>query len=258
MPGLTGATLQHFKIPSGAINLANDPSPGLPVSTAQISGSIVQPYLGMVGGKLWISEDDAKKLSSPASVTNGTPLYGGLYMYVQTNVNGADAAHYIQGRLAFWTPLSTVAPDLYTVDNLESSNNSQPLLAGVFLNVAANPAYTHTAAGSGPVTAGNFTFIQIAGRFTLQIRGTSTNASSQFPQWAKAGAGTDNATFDGAAAGAALSVSAAVGTTATAGSYQGASKFVIESNAASPYSTAAANGGIVLASAVGFPFIWRE
>lgn len=73
---------QHPRITTTYLNQLNrhgDPAPGVPVSTAQASGSIVQPYDGFTGGKLTITGPWAKQFADPAV----GPLYGGVFQYVQ-------------------------------------------------------------------------------------------------------------------------------------------------------------------------------
>lgn len=226
MPGLTGATLQSPRIPTGLLNTTNDAGAGVPLSSP--SGSITQQYLGQVGGKLYLSADDAGKLSLAA-----TPLFGGIYMYVKVAA-GATANQLTQGRLVFWD--TTVAEDLYQVNNLESINGGQPYMAGFVLNPAANA-----------ITPGNFIWIQIAGRCTALCRATVTNATRNI-QWAVAGAGADNATVDGAASAAAVLESGAVATTVSGGLHQyiGVSE------------TVAANAGLIVVVPKMFAFAWRE
>lgn len=73
-----------------------DPAPGVPVSTAQISGSIVQPYSGMVGGKLTITNPWAAQFADPSV----GPLYGGVVQYVQFRPQQVTPA--TRGAVCFW------------------------------------------------------------------------------------------------------------------------------------------------------------
>ena len=109
-------------------------------------------------------------------------------MYVLTN---SAAANIAQGRLCFWD--TTVADTTYQVHQLESQNGGYPLMAGVFLNKTSYK----------PLTAGNYGWIQIGGKMTIQCRTTVTAATRNIA-WAQAGAGTDNATFDGIASATAI------------------------------------------------------
>ena len=76
---------------------AGDPSPGNVLSTANVSGSIVQPYAGMVGGILTLSEGQAAALSDPI---NGPLLFAGDYQYLQAYPNSTAAA-FVQGQVGF-------------------------------------------------------------------------------------------------------------------------------------------------------------
>jgi hypothetical protein len=72
-----------------------DPSPGNVVNTASVSGSIVQPYAGMKGGILTLSESEAASLSDPAYQT----LYPGDYQYVKFYASSVNTA--VQGQPVF-------------------------------------------------------------------------------------------------------------------------------------------------------------
>jgi Uncharacterized conserved protein (DUF2190) len=74
---------------------AGDPTPGAVVSTSQVSGSIVQPYAGMVGGILTLSESEAATRSDPAYQN----LYAGDYQYVQFYASSVNTA--VQGQPVF-------------------------------------------------------------------------------------------------------------------------------------------------------------
>ena len=201
------------------LNTVNDPQPG--ILQGQISGSITPTYPGMLGVKIWM---DSTWLAQNYDSSAGT-LYGGLYMYVGTN---AAALNLNQGKLAFWD--TSVADTTYQVDTLESQNGGYPLMAGVFLNKTSYK----------PVTAGNYTWIQIGGRMTIQCRTTVTSASRNIA-WANAGAGTDNATFDGIANATAVSAQSLYY------AIPGVSEVV------------AANGAQIIFDTKGpCPFIWRQ
>ena len=114
-------------------NRVGDPAPGVSVSTAQASGSIVQPYTGMVGGKLTLTEAEAKTLSDPTTIT----LHGGIYMYVHFILGSTNSNN--PGQLVFW----------YNEQRYEVTPDPQAgYIAGVTLN---------------QVTKNNYDFIQIAG-----------------------------------------------------------------------------------------------
>lgn len=177
MPGLTGTTSQAPRV-NGLLNTVNDAQAGV-IQAAQ-TGYITPTYPGQVGVKIYLDAADALKLSD---TTIGTLLQG-TYMYVATN---AAAANVAKGRLAFWDT-TTLVTNPYQAHQLESQNGGLPLIAGVFLN---------------SITAGNFGFIQVAGRATCLCRAAVT-AATRHIVWSNAGAGADNATVDGLAAATAV------------------------------------------------------
>lgn len=174
MPGITGNPNPSLKLISGYLNGENNPALGVPLTSP--SGMIVPQYGGFLGTKYTFDADDAGKLSNTAIGT----LYGGTYQMVKVS-GSATQSNLTRGRMVFWDP--TVAEDNYQVNNDETANGGVPLFAGILLN---------------PVTAGNYTLIQVAGRATAQMRATVTAATRNIG-WAGAGAGVDNATFDGLA-----------------------------------------------------------
>lgn len=90
---------QHPRLTTNYINQLNrhgDPGAGVNVSTAQVSGSIVQEYLGFAGGKLTITDPWAPQFADPAV----GPIYGGVYMYLQ--VDPLDPAPLTRGAVVFW------------------------------------------------------------------------------------------------------------------------------------------------------------
>lgn len=187
MPGITGYPNPSYKFISGYLNGEDLANLGTPLPNQ--SGTIVSAYGGFLGGKATFSVDDALKMSNPATGI----LYGGVYQCVKTN---AAAANLVRGRLVFWD--TTVADDLYQVHQLETLNGSNPLIAGVLLNT---------------VTPGNYTWIQVAGKATVQCRATVTAATRNISA-SLAGAGVDNATVDGIAAATAVlqsSLNASIG-----------------------------------------------
>jgi hypothetical protein len=129
---------QHPRITTTYLNQLNrhgDPAPGVNVSTAQISGSIVQPYDGFQGGKLTITNPWAVQFADPAV----GPLYGGVYQYVR--LNPADTAPPVRGQVLFW---------MDELHYIVTTNAATPggKIAGVSLNAT---------------TPGNWDFIQISG-----------------------------------------------------------------------------------------------
>ena len=181
MAGQTGTTSGAPKLVSGYLNGENNVAIGVPLASP--SGMIVEQYSGLLGTKYTLSADDAGKFSLTATGT----LFGGIYQMVRVSSSAtATNSNLTRGRLVFWDP--TVAEDLYQVNNDETANGGVPLIAGVLLNT---------------VTAGNYTFIQIAGRASIQMRATVTAAKRNII-WSAAGAGADNATGDGIADATAL------------------------------------------------------
>lgn len=90
---------QHPRITTNYLNQASrhgDPAPGVNVSTAQVSGSIVQPYGGFEGGKLTITNPWAKQFADPGV----GPLFGGIYQYVQFSPTMTAPA--TRGAVCFW------------------------------------------------------------------------------------------------------------------------------------------------------------
>lgn len=174
MAGTTGNSSPSPRLVSGTVNGENNPAPGNVMGSSALAGGLVSSYAGQVGTRLILSAEDAGKFSNTA---NGT-LYGGVYCYVKTN---AAAANIARGRLAFWD--LTVSEASYQVHQDETQNGGVPLIAGVFLNA---------------ITPGNYGWIQISGRATLQSRATVTAATRNII-WSGAGSGADNATVDGLA-----------------------------------------------------------
>lgn len=145
---MAGLTNQSPRVTTGYLDTVNDPAPGVPVSTAQISGSIVQPYAGQVGGKLVINDTNALALYKT------TKLYNGIYAYVLTK-SGSTTAPAV-GLPAFWYDRSnaTVTPDLATGEGGD--------LAGFYL---------------GAPTKGNYCFIQVAGKANVYMKTPITKAT---------------------------------------------------------------------------------
>jgi hypothetical protein len=144
------------------LNDVNDAAPGVPVSTAQASGSIIQPYFGMVGKRLVCTYAMANDLSD----TTIGQLYEGIYQYVQTRA-GSTAAP-ARGALCYWDDYENyiVSPDVSAsatnpfIGHGPGANSG--LFAGVYL--------------SAP-TKGNYCFIQIAGKASVLFKQTITNTT---------------------------------------------------------------------------------
>ena len=147
---------QHPRITTTYLNQLNrhgDPAPGVPVSTAQVSGSIVQPYSGFEGGKLTITNPWAVQFADPAV----GPLYGGIYMYVQ--LDPTDTAPLTRGQIVFWTDELTY---MITADGIDTDTGFPYKLAGVALN------------GTLP---GYWDFIQILGIALVKLSGAGAVGS---------------------------------------------------------------------------------
>ena len=187
MPGITGNPNPSIKLISGTVNGENNPALGNQLSNATFAGGLISSYGGFLGVKMSFSADDALKMSN---TTIGT-LYGGTYMMVRISAT-ATQSNLARGRLVFWD--TTVAEDLYQVSNDETQNGGLPEIAGVLVNAP---------------TAGNYCFVQVAGRATVQCRATVT-AATRYITWAAAGAGVDNATVDGANTATAVTTAAPV------------------------------------------------
>ena len=117
MAGIQGSN-QSPLITQRYLNTASytgDPSPGTLVSTSQVSGSIVQPYGGMVGGILTLGAAGANYYSD---TTNGQQLYAGDYQYVQFYASSSATA--AQGCIVFWYQITSgnwvVTPDAAATD----------------------------------------------------------------------------------------------------------------------------------------------
>ena len=123
---------QHPRITTTYLNQLNrhgDPAPGVPVSTAQMSGSIVQPYSGFEGGKLTITNPWATQFADPAV----GPLYGGIYMYVQ--FDPLAVVPLTRGMPVFWKDEL-----LYIVTGVGTTGGHPNKIAGIAIN-ATSPGY---------------------------------------------------------------------------------------------------------------------
>jgi hypothetical protein len=128
---------RYLKTTSKFWNTINDPSPGAVVSTANVSGSIIQPYSGQVGAILEATPQEALDHSDTSIGT----LYGGRYMYVQLLSTSTNAA--VRGQYAFW---SDVDKGIVTADVTAGRQ------AGVFINV---------------ISKGNYGLIQVSGKASV-------------------------------------------------------------------------------------------
>ena len=144
-------TNQSPKLPTGFLNSAGgDPAPGLPLSTAQASGSIIQPYAGQVGGKLSMDTLEAAEMSDPTQFT----LFAGIYQYVQ--FLSTSVAANARGQVVVWSNRANyvVTPDVTAA--------TQGLIAGITL---------------ATITKGNYAWIQIAGRAFVKYKSALTAAT---------------------------------------------------------------------------------
>lgn len=148
---------QDAMIPSRKLNDVNDPTPGQIVSTAQVSGSIIQPYYGQVGKRLVLTAAMAAKLSDTAIGT----LYEGIYQYVQ--FYASESAAPARGNLCYWQNFESyiVTTDPSTTDPVLGGDNSG-LVAGVVLCT---------------VTSGQYGYIQIAGKASVKFKTTITKTT---------------------------------------------------------------------------------
>jgi hypothetical protein len=164
MPAFRSAN-QSIQITQKYLNTASyagDPTPGAVVSTASVSGSIVQPYLGFQGGILTLGGGQAAAYSDPV---NGPLLFAGDYQYVQFYAASTNTA--VQGQVVFWLLQPTgdfqqgnfiVTPD-YTV----TGGGDPPNVAGI--------ALTNTGKG-------NWWFIQVAGVAEVKFKASFLNVFS--------------------------------------------------------------------------------
>lgn len=145
--------LQHMKLVSGYLNAENNPAPGVPLSSP--SGSIVQPYFGMVGGKMFIDGVEALRLSKSSIGT----LYGGVYQMVLFK----EAV--IRGQVVYWD--EAVNASLYQVTTNEDA-------------VGVGTAAGNNKAGVAlcTVSAGYYGFIQISGQASFKFAAVLSGAGA--------------------------------------------------------------------------------
>jgi hypothetical protein len=145
---------------------ANDPLPGQSVA----SGTGAPQYQGQVGARVCLGNDD------PLITRSASPtLFGGIYQYVQFKATSTAVG--LVGLIAFWSTDTT-----YIVVCDEPTGVSD--IAGICLTT---------------VTKGNYSWIQIAGKATVQFRATTTKTTPAIGDLvlaAAAGAGADVATAD--------------------------------------------------------------
>ena len=144
--------LQVFRLTQKAINLINDPAPGAIVSSANVSGSIVQAYYGLVGGRLAV---DNQLASTGIYDVTANQLYEGTYQYVQ--LLSTASASVVKGQLVYWYNRESY---VVTTDTTATTASQ---VAGVILN--------------GSWTKGNYSFIQVQGKASVLFK-TSTTKST--------------------------------------------------------------------------------
>lgn len=149
MSNILGAN-QSPRIPAGFLNQANDPAPGVPLTSP--SGSIVQPYNGQIGAILSLSSADALKLSDTVNI--GT-LFEGQYQYVKILSSATTAP--ARGGLVYWNDYDN---KIVTTD---AAATNQGLLAGVLINAP---------------TKGNWCWIQVAGKATVLFKNPLTKVAA--------------------------------------------------------------------------------
>ncbi len=160
MPGRTDTRYSWPKLVTGFLNRENNAAPGVPLSSSQFSGGIVEAYPGIVGLPFDLSEDDALKMGD---VLNVGTLYGGTYQCVK--FRSADAAPK-RGQIVYWD--QTVAPDVYQVTTNEGIGTGANAWAGIVINPTTTPT-------SAVITPGNYCFIQTRGRASILFANPLTN-----------------------------------------------------------------------------------
>jgi len=136
-----------LKVTSKFYNDIDDPSPGASLSTADVSGSIIQPYGGQVGKPLTLTGPMAAQHSNPAVGT----LYEGRYQYVRTKAGSTVAP--VRGGLCFWDDYENI---VVTPDATQGNIGN---FAGVYLR--AN-------------TKGRWCLIQTSGKATVNFIAAGT------------------------------------------------------------------------------------
>lgn len=130
------------------LNDVNDPGPGTVLASP--SGSIVQPYYGQLGARLFLGTTTALALSDTAVGT----LYEGIYQYVQLLATATAAP--LRGALVVWSSRDNF---VVTTDVTATTLNS---VAGVLINVP---------------TKGNYCFIQVFGKASVLFKATTTKTT---------------------------------------------------------------------------------
>jgi hypothetical protein len=105
-----------------------DPNPGNVVSTSQVSGSIIQPYGGMKGGILTLSESEANYYSD---LVNGQQLYPGDYQYVKFLLTSVNQA--VQGQPVFLFTDVSLGEDIVVTPDFAPSVYGGGVIFGIAL-----------------------------------------------------------------------------------------------------------------------------
>ena len=143
---------QHPRITTTYLNQLSrhgDPAPGVPVSTAQVSGSIVQPYGGFEGLKWTATNPWIARLADPEV----GPLYGGMITYVQ--LSPLDTAQLVRGQIVFWLD----ELNYIVTGNMTAAEHMGRKVAGVAIAATA---------------PGHWDFFQIAGIAMVLFSGAGT------------------------------------------------------------------------------------
>jgi hypothetical protein len=140
---------------SGYINNVNDTIVGGQLSSVPVGVVATQGDQTLLGDHLVLDEAAANAKSTTAS--GFAQLHGGYYQYVQFDSSATTPA---LGQTLYWKLTSNISGP-YTVTNVATANQSA--YAGVLLNPN--------------VTAGNYTWIQTAGRATVLFAASGTTTA---------------------------------------------------------------------------------
>lgn len=143
MSNIRGAN-QSPRVTTGYLNTVNDAAIGGIVASP--SGSIIQNYAGLLGGILTLGAKDALKVCDTSIGT----LYAGDYQYVKF----LDAS--TKGMVMSWSDY-----DNFIVTGVTTAGNSGKI-AGIALSV---------------VSAGQYGFLQVAGKATVKFRAALTKVA---------------------------------------------------------------------------------
>lgn len=103
MVGLISGLPQITQRYLNTASYAGDPSPGTVVQTSDVSGSVVQPYSGILGQIVPLGKAAADYVSDKV---NGQQLYPGNFQYVRVDPN-ATASALVQGQVVYWLDNTT-------------------------------------------------------------------------------------------------------------------------------------------------------